>query len=420
MFWKAVALTSIAVMAHAQQYDLLIRGGHVIDPKNKIDAVSDVAIAGGKIALVAPSIPAAQSKRVVNATGLIVTPGLIDIHVHVYAGTGIKGAYTGDLSVYPDGFSFRTGLTTMVDAGTAGWRNFADFRQRVIDRAQTRVLAFVNIFGSGMGTVPENDAAEMIPERAAQVAKENADVVVGFKTAHYSGKGWPSVEGAVKAGVLAHLPVMVDFGFLNEERNIGTLFLDKLRPGDIYTHCYSGHRDEVLDLGTPGAKLNPAMEAGRKRGIIFDVGHGGGSFYWNVAVPATRAGFWPDSISTDLHTGSMNSGMKDFTDTMSKILDLGAPLQKVIEMSTWSPAREIHHEELGHLTPGAVADVTLLQLQEGSFGFLDSAGARFDGTRRFIAEVTIKGGEVMWDRNGRAAQDWKSFPYKKREAQPAK
>lgn len=408
------------MMAHAQQFDLLIRGGRVIDPKNKIDAISDVAIAGGKIALVAPSIPAAQAKRIVDATGLIVTPGLIDIHAHMYAGTGVKSVYAGDWSVYPDGFSFRTGLTTMVDAGTAGWRNFADFRQRVIDRAQTRVLAFVNIFGDGMGVAPENDPAEMIPERAAQVAKDNADVVVGFKTAHYSGKGWPSVEGAVKAGELAHLPVMVDFGFINEERNIRTLFLEKLRPGDIYTHCYSGNRDEVLDPGTPNARLNPAMEEGRKRGIIFDVGHGGGSFYWNIAVPATRAGFWPDSISTDLHAGSMNGGMKNFTDTMSKILDLGAPLQKVIEWSTWNPAKEIHHEELGHLTPGAVADVTLLQLQEGKFGFLDSAGARFDGTHRFIAEVTIKGGKVMWDLNGRAAQDWKSFQYQKREAPPAK
>ncbi len=420
MLWKVVALAFCAVLAHAQQYDLLIRGGHVIDPKNKVDAVADVAIAGGKIALVGPSIPADRAKRVVNATGLIVTPGLIDIHAHLYAGTGIKGAYTGDLSVYPDSFSFRTGLTTMVDAGTAGWRNFADFRQRIIDRAQTRVLAFINIFGNGMGTAPETDPAEMIPEQAAEVARKNSDVVVGFKSAHYQGKGWPSVEGAVKAGELTHLPVMVDFGWISAERNINALFLDKLRPGDIYTHCYAGHRDEVLNIGTPQAKLNPAMEAGRKRGIIFDVGHGGGSFYWNVAVPATRAGFGPDSISTDLHTGSMNSGMKDFPDTMSKILNLGAPLQKVIEMSTWNPAKEIHHEELGHLTPGAIADVTLLRLEQGKFGFLDSAGARLDGTQRFIAEVTIKGGEVMWDRNGRAAQDWKSFHYTKREAQSSK
>ncbi len=420
MLWKVAALSLLAVTTHAQQYDLLIRGGHVIDPKNKIDALSDVAIAGGKIALVAPSIPAERAKRVVNATGLLVTPGLIDIHTHLYAGTGMKGVYTGDWSVYPDGFSFRTGLTTMVDAGTAGWRNFADFRQRVIDRAQTRVLAFVNIFGNGMGTAPEIDPAEMIPEQAAEVARKNADVVVGFKTAHYYGQGWPSVDGAVKAGKLTHLPVMVDFGWTTAERNIKGLFLEKLRPGDIYTHCYSGNRDEVLGLGTPEAKLNPLMEVGRKRGIIFDVGHGGGSFFWNVAVPATHEGFWPDSISTDLHTGSMNAGMKDFPDTMSKILNLGAPLQKVIEMSTWNPAKEIHHEELGHLTPGAVADVTLLRLEEGNFGFLDSAGARFDGTHRFQAEVTIKGGEVKWDRNGRAAQDWKSFHYSKREAPPSK
>jgi dihydroorotase len=416
MTWKSVVLTLLAVSLHAQQYDLLIRGGHVIDPKNKVDAVADVAIAGGKIALIARSIPAERAKRIVNASGLLVTPGLIDIHAHLYAGTGMKGVLTGDASIYPDTFSFRTGLTTMVDAGTSGWRNFADFRQRVIDRAQTRVLAFVNIVGYGMSTAPESDPADMLPEPAAEVARKNADVVVGFKTAHYTGKGWPAVEGAVKAGELTHLPVMVDFGFLNEERNIRALFLDKLRPGDIYTHCYSGHREEVLDSGT----LNPAMEAGRKRGIIFDVGHGGGSFYWNVAVPATRAGFWPDSISTDLHTGSMNAGMKDFTETMSKILILGAPLQKVIEMSTWNPAKEIHHEELGHLTPGAVADVTLLRLEEGQFGFLDCAGARLDGTRRFLAEVTIKGGEVMWDRNGRAAQDWKSFHYTKREAPPTK
>ena len=328
----------------------------------------------------------------------------------------MKGVLTGDSSVYPDTFSFRTGVTTMVDAGTAGWRNFADFRQRVIDRAQTRILAFVNIVGSGMSTAPESDPADMNPERSAEIARKNSDVVVGFKTAHYTGKGWPAVEGAVRAGELTHLPVMVDFGNINEERNISRLFMDKLRPGDIYTHCYSGLRDEVLSDGT----LNPAMQAGRKRGILFDVGHGRGSFNWNVAVPATRAGFWPDSISTDLHTGSMNAGMKDLTETMSKILNLGAPLQKVIEMSTWNPAREIHHEELGQLSPGAIADVTVLRLEEGQFGFLDCAGARFDGTRRLRAEVTISGGEVLWDRNGRAAQDWKGSHYAKRDSAPSK
>jgi len=415
MLRNVVALIFLAALAQAQQYDLLIRGGHVIDPKNKIDAMSDVAIADGKIALVAPNIPAVRAKRIVNATGMLVTPGLIDIHAHLYAGTGIK-ALTGDDSIYPDTFSFRTGLTTVVDAGTAGWRNFPDFRQRVIDRAQTRVFAFINIFGPGMGTGPQNDPAEMNAEQTADMARKNSDIVVGFKVAHYDRQGWPDVENAVKAGELTHLPVMVDFGYTNEDRNIGRLFMDKLRPGDIYTHCYAGHRDEVLANGT----LNPAMVAGRKRGIIFDVGHGGGSFYWNIAEPATRAGFWPDSISTDLHTGSMNSGMKDFPETMSKLLALGAPLQRVIAMSTWNPAREIHHEELGHLTPGAVADVTVLRLEKGQFGFVDCAGARMDGTQRLWAEVTIKGGQVMWDRNGRAATDWKTFHYTKREPAPVK
>ncbi len=371
--------TLMATNIDAQQtWDLLLKGGRVIDPKNNIDAVRDVAIAAGKIARVGTNLPAAQARQVADVSGLIVTPGLIDIHVHVYAGTGIKGAYTGDLSVYPDPLSFRSGVTTMVDAGTAGWRNFADFRQRVIDRAKTRILALVNIVADGMGPVAkdENDPAGMISAEAAKVAKANADVVVGFKTAHYSGEGWYSVDRALEAGKLANLPVMVDFGFITAERNIRTLLEDKLRPGDIYTHCYSGHREELLD-----GKVNPALINGRKRGVIFDVGHGGGSFYWNVAVPATQQGFWPDSISTDLHTGSMNSGMKDMTNTMSKILNLGAPLPNVIRMSTWAPAQEIKRTEFGHLTEGAVADVTVLRLEEGTFGFLDSAGAQFPGAQ---------------------------------------
>ncbi|MBL8223362.1 MAG: amidohydrolase family protein, partial [Bryobacterales bacterium] len=212
------------------------------------------------------------------------------------------------------------------------------------------------------------------------MAKAHADVVVGFKTAHYKGDGWPAVDGAVKAGQMTGLPVMVDFGYIDKQRNLNALFMDKLRPGDIYTHCYSGHRDEVVN-----GKLNPAMVAGRKRGIIFDVGHGGGSFYWNVAVPAFEAKFYPDSISTDLHTGSMNAGMKDMTNVMSKILNMGIPLAEVIKMSTWNPAKEIKREELGHLTVGAEADVTVLRVEKGDFGFLDSAGAKKSGTQRLVA-----------------------------------
>jgi dihydroorotase len=297
----------------------------------------------------------------------------------------------------------------MVDAGTSGWRNFPDFKAKIIDRAKTRVLALLNIVGGGMGVTSENDAADMDPEAAAKMARAHPDVIVGFKSAHYKGPGWPSVDGAVKAANQTRLPVMVDFGYATRERNINALFMDKLRPGDIYTHCYSGHRQEVVD-----GKLNPAMEAGRKRGILFDVGHGGGSFYWNVALPAVEQKFWPDSISTDLHTGSQNAGMKDMTNVMSKILSMGAPLEEVIRMSTWNPANEIHRPALGNLDPGAEADVTVLRLDKGSFGFLDSAGARWTGTRFLVAEMTVRKGVVEWDLNGRAAVDWKSFPYRKR------
>ncbi|MBI3684246.1 MAG: amidohydrolase/deacetylase family metallohydrolase [Acidobacteria bacterium] len=403
MFWTGILL--------AQPYDLLLKGGHVIDPKNKISGLMDVAIAGGKIAAVAPNIAASQARRVANVKGLYVTAGLIDLHVHVYTGTGIPGVLTGDHSVYPDGFSFRSGVTTMVDAGTAGWRNFPDFRKRIIDRSRTRVLALLNIVGGGMGTTSEHDPKDMDAEAAAKMAKAHPDVIVGFKSAHYNGPGWPSVDGAVKAGTLTNLPVMVDFGFINEQRNISTLFMDKLRPGDIYTHCYSGHRDEVLN-----GKLNPAMEAGRKRGIIFDIGHGGGSFYWPVATKAYEAKFFPDSVSTDLHTGSMNAGMKDMVNVMSKILNLGSSLDDVIRMSTWNPANQIKRPELGHLSAGAEADVTVLALERGNFGFIDSAGARRSGTERLVAEMTIRKGAVMWDLNGRASTDWERFTYRPRPA----
>jgi len=400
-------VSACALMAQPA-YDLVLKGGHVIDPKNNFSKVADVAIAAGKIARVAPDIPASAARAVADVTGLYVTPGLIDIHVHVYAGTGIR-AITGDSSVYPDGFSFRSGVTTMVDAGSSGWRNFPDFKQRIIDRARTRVLALLNISGGGMDVDGEDDPADLDPEAAANMARQFPDIIVGFKTAHYNGPGWLSIDNVVKAGNLANLPVMVDFGTVNEIRNLNTLLMDKLRPGDIYTHAYSGHRDELLH-----GKLNPAMVAGRKRGILFDLGHGGGSFYWYVAVPAFQEKFYPDTISTDLHTGSMNAGMKDMIHVMAKVLNLGVPLEDVIRMSTWAPARSIKHPELGNLDTGAEADVTVLRLDKGRFGLVDSAGARKWGDRMLVCEMTLRKGRVVWDLNGLASQDWTVFPYKKR------
>jgi dihydroorotase len=393
--------------ARVQQFDLLLKGGHVIDGRNKLNAVRDVAIAGGKVAAVAARIDPAQALKVVDVSGLYVTPGLIDIHVHVYAGTGERSSYAGDNSVHPDGFTLRSGVTTVVDAGCAGWRNFEDFKQRIIDRSKTRVLAFLNIVGNGMrGGKFEQDLADMDAKVTADMAVRHTGLIVGVKTAHYSGPEWTPVERAVEAGTIANVPVMVDFGSNREERPLSELVTKKLRPGDIYTHLYSGLRNEQLESG----EVNPALWEGRKRGVIFDVGHGGGSFLWRVAVPAVKAGFLPDSISTDLHIGSMNAGMKDMLNVMDKFLAMGLPLEDVVLRSTWNPARQIRREELGHLSPGAPADIGVFRLEKGRFGFVDMYGARLQGDRKLSTELTLREGRVVYDLNGITRPDWRTLP----------
>jgi dihydroorotase len=405
MLSRLTPLLFLALSLAAQpRYDVILKGGHVIDPKNNLNGPLDVAVSNGKIARVAADIPTSEAAKTVDVSGLYVTPGLIDIHVHVYLWPSAAGE-----GVQPDAFSFRSGVTTMVDAGSAGARNFDDFRDRIIKRAKTRVLAFLNIAAAGMGTGHEDDLEGLDADAAIRIAKANPDLIVGFKSAHYAGPGWESVGAAVKAGEATKMPVMVDFGRVNEIRNLNTLFMDKLRPGDIYTHCYSGHRQELLDNG----RLNPAMEAGRKRGIIFDLGHGAGSFYWYLAVPAYAEKFYPDSVSTDLHVNSMNAGMKDFTNSMSKLLSLGSPLADVVRMSTWNPAKEIKRPDIGSLDVGADADVAVLRLDKGNFGFIDSAGARKSGDQLLTCELTLRAGKVMWDLNGRAAEDWQKFRYQK-------
>jgi dihydroorotase len=389
------------------RYDLLLKGGHVIDPRGGTSAVRDVAIAGGKIAAVAERIDPAEAFKVVDVSGLYVTPGIIDMHVHVFAGTGEKGSYAGDNSLYPDGFTLRVGVTTVVDAGCAGWRNFADFKDRVIDRSRTRVLAFLNIVGHGMrGGKIEQDLADMEAKPTADMALQHKGLIVGIKTAHYEGPDWAPVERSVEAGTAASVPVMVDFGANKPERPITELLGRKLRPGDIYTHCYSGLRNELTEAG----HVNPGMVEGRRRGVLFDVGHGGGSFAWYVAVPAIREGFLPDTISTDLHIGSMNAGMKDQLNVMSKFLALGLSIEDVVAKSTWNPARAIHREDLGHLSVGAPADVTVLSLQPGKVGFIDSFGGRLKADKKLVCELTLRDGRILYDQNGLARPDWDTLP----------
>ncbi len=318
----------------------------------------------------------------------------------------MKDAYSGDNSVYPDGFTFRSGVTTAVDVGSSGWRNFPDFKQRVIDRAKTRVLAMLNIVGKGMGGgAIEQNLDDMDARATAKVAKEYRDTVVGIKTAHYNGPEWIPVDRAVQAGKLANIPVMVDFGTFRPERPFSELVTKRLRPGDMYTHAYLG-RVPMLD---ENGKLYPYLFEARKRGVKFDVGHGRGSFWWRQAIPAIRQGFPPDSISTDLHIGSMNAGMKNMLNVMSKIMSQGVSLEDVVSMSTWAPAQQIKRTELGHLSVGAIADVAVIRMDKGEVGFLDVRNARAMGNRLLTAELTLKDGEVMWDFNGRTGTPWEEY-----------
>jgi dihydroorotase len=367
----------------------------------------DVAIAGGKIAEVAAGIDPARANRVADATGLYVVPGLIDIHTHVFYGSDDTYLSNGYVAVQPDAHAPRAGVTTVVDVGGAGWRNFAQFKAQVIDRSLTRVLSFINIVGSGMKGGPvEQDLADMNATLTAMRIGQHRDLIVGIKTAHYRGPEWDPVDRAVQAGTLAQVPVMVDFGNFVAERPFADLVLKHLRPGDIYTHTYLA-RVPMLD---ESGKIRPYLFDAQRRGIIFDVGHGSGSFSYSQAEPATAQGFWPDTISTDLHAESMIRGMKDMTNVMSKFLNLGMSLQDVIGRSTWKPAQVMKRPELGHLGVGAPGDLAALRLHRGTFGFIDVHGGRKMGTQKLEAELTVREGRVVWDLNGISHVNWQSLP----------
>ena len=388
------------------RFDTLLKGGHLIDPKNNLDAAMDLAITDGKIAAVEQAIPTDQAKQTLDVSGLYITPGLVDIHTHMYATPGWANAWAGDNSILPDGFSFRSGVTTMVDTGSAGWRTFPDFRERVLTRFQTRMFAFINIAGMGMvSTILEQNVSDMDVEKTAATMKEHADFVVGSKTAHFLSSDWTSTDRALAAGQAAGMPAMIDFGLFPRERPYYELVTERMAPGDISTHMFLG---DVPWLDADGKVLDYLYQA-RKRGIIFDVGHGGGSFYWRNAVPAIEQGFYPDSISTDLHTKNMNEDMMDMVTVMSKFLVMGMPLEEVIRESTINPAREIGHEELGHLSIGAVADVAGLKILQGHFGYTDVASGLFRGKQRIVCELTLQDGVVKWDWDGRIGVDYREL-----------
>jgi dihydroorotase len=392
----------------AQNIDILLKGGHVIDPKNNIDKVMDVAIFDNKISQVSENIPITNAKKVIDAKGMYVTPGLVDMHVHVYPGNDLD-AYiaNGPTSVAPDGFTFRSGVTTVVDAGSSGWRNFRQFKEQTIDKAQTRVLALLNIVGTGMvGRFEEQDLEDMNPVMTSHMIKTLfPDLIVGIKAAHYWGD-FGQVDKAVEAGKLASVPVMVDFGEHEPPNSIESLFMQHLRPGDIFTHTYSygpAKRETVVD---ENGKVKPFVFEAQKRGIVFDVGHGGGAFSWRQAVPSIQQGFKPNVISTDLHIQSMNGGMKDLSNVLSKFMAMGMTLQEVITRSTWMPAMVINRKQLGNLSVGTEADVAVFSLRKGDFGFIDVRGTRLKGTQKLEAELTLRAGKIVWDLNGISTPPW--------------
>jgi dihydroorotase len=393
---------SLTASIQAQEIDILLKGGHVIDPKNNIDSRMDIAIANGKILKVAKDIPSSGAKKVIDAEGLYVTPGLIDIHTHVFVGSK-EGFADGFSCLSPDDITFKAGITTVVDAGTSGWRNFPLFRKQVIDRSQTRVLAFLNIAGSGMTGFPsEEDINDMDPHMTSLVIQQYPDIIVGVKIGHYRGSEWTPLDRAIDAGRIANVPLLLEchLPMLPLEG-----ILERMRPGDIYTHSFCTAVDRTCVLDETGT-IRPYVLEAQKKGIRFDVGHGGAMFHFSVAVPALKQGLLPNSFGSDLHRFSMNSGMKNMLDIMSKYLNMGLTIQDIIFRATWNSANSIKRPDLGQLSEGADADLAILNVRKGKFGFVDAGGASMTGDSKFEAEMTIRAGKIVWDQNGLAAHDW--------------
>ena len=379
-------------------YDLLIKGGHVIDAANGVDGIMDVGIAGRLVGAVESDIPASQGRRVIDATGKFVMPGLIDLHAHC---TGFDGSF------FPDEMCLPYGVTTMVDCGGSGWRTFDEFNLNVVKKSAVRVFALLNIVGQGMEGDVEQNVEDMDAELTAAKIRQRSDVLVGVKVAHFQGMGWESIDRGVEAARLSGTFCLVDQNS-KPSRPFNEL-LERLRPGDGTTHCF-GYGKPMI--GNDGKVKSHYIEA-RKRGIKFDVGHGGNSFSFAMAQPALEQGFPPDTISTDMHRSSLLTSRATMTEVMSKFLAMGMPMAEVVARSTWEPAKWIGHIELGTLTAGAPADITVLEFQDRPAGLSDSGPTgprilRAEG--RLINQLTLRDGIVKFDYDGMAKDDVSERP----------
>uniref|UniRef100_UPI00404A484A amidohydrolase/deacetylase family metallohydrolase n=1 Tax=Daejeonella sp. TaxID=2805397 RepID=UPI00404A484A len=387
----------------AQDVDLLLKGGHVIDAKNSIDRKMDIAIKAGKIFQVAADIPSSSAKKVVDVSGLIVAPGLINMHTHVYAGSN-PGFTSGTSSQLPDAFAPRSGITTVVDAGTSGWRTFPDLKAKIIDNSKTRVLAFLSIAASGYSVDnAQENIAEMDVQKTVETVNKYSDILVGVRIGRYDGKEWTPFERASEAAKLVNKPLFVECHlpmYSLEDQ------LNHMRSGDIMTHAFENVSERMTVVDDQG-KVRPFVLAAQKRGVLFDIGHGGGGFWFNQAIPSFKQGLWPNSFGTDEHRTSMNSGMKTMLNVMSKYLNMGMKMPDVIARGSWNAAKSIKREDLGNLSEGSVADIAVLSLSKGKFGFVDSGNNRIEGDKKLEAELTVRAGQIIWDLNGLGAKQYK-------------
>ena len=403
-----IALFSIIIfpqLTQAQEIDLLLKGGRVIDPKNSIDSKMDVAVKDGKIYRVAADIPSSSAKKVLDVNGMLVSPGLINIHTHVYAGSK-PGFVDGQSSQLPDAFAPRSGITTVVDAGTTGWRTFPDFKAKVVDPSLTRVLAFINIFETGFssGSAIEPDLNTLDVQMTVEAIRKYPEFIVGTRIGHYKGKSWIPFDKASEAARVAEKPLFVECHM--PEYSLEDQ-LKKMRSGDIITHSFENVTERMPIVDEQG-KVRPFVLEAQNRGVLFDVGHGGVGFWFDQAIPAFKQGLLPNSFGTDEHRTSMNAGMKNMLNVMSKYLTIGMTIPDIIASGSWKPAKSIKREDLGNLSIGSVADIAVLSILNGQYGYVDSGGNRIQGDRKFEAELTLRAGRIIWDLNGLAAS-----PYKK-------
>jgi dihydroorotase len=372
-------------------HDLIISGGRVIDPSQDIDAITNIAFSGGTVAALGDDITESAA-RTIDAAGRIVSPGLIDMHAHVYWGATY-------LSVDAERVAKQSGTTTFIDAGTAGAGTFAGFRKHIIEPSPLRIIAFLNIshpgiygYGPGFMVGESADLRLLHPSACIDVAREHADLIVGVKVrlgGNVSGDlGVTPLDLAIEAAEELKLPVMVHIGPTPPHRRD---ILERLRPGDILTHCCRMFPNALVDADR---NIRAEVDAARERGVIYDVGHGRGSFDFTVAQAMIDNGFIPDVISSDVHIVSIDGPAFDVLVTMSKFHCMGVPLPDVIRAVTENAARAIGRPDLGSLRPGSPGDATILSLEEGSFEYYDSLGAILTGDKKLNVESIVVGGAV--------------------------